>query len=538
MFIMLVVYVSGEFVFADVESDTLDVNQVYLDSLEVEAQIDSLLSNSPSSRVDLEAYKELFSRMSTYKDSARKTFRWDEVEQNYYSIQNHLFGVESDNYHIRVNHFTELNNVAPSYMVFQQNARFYDQKKNGLFYDFSKSYYQLPVTVIETMAGMGDYELGSAFFGIKKNHFLNKYNLDYRMNFLKGRFYWGQESASNSSVNFQMPLYGNVLDINYSSVGLDGLYHKLSPVFRIDQLMYSEKTRKLSLYYLNDYVNFGVKLSSEEYSKIAPVTLERELIQFSFEKEYIQDNIAVKYGYEYLIHDENFNNQELNSLSSDVDHILNCDVKYDLDKYTFEQNLVVTNPTQLLSSSKLNYAFNDNITLSLFSDSRKSSIKEEIFTEIDTLNNNLEDFTYLNEKNYSGITIQLNNSNWDITSSIGNALIDFELIPEDYEENYKAVRFDLSGSYKYWYKKYSLKLSTNIKGYQDYNNYDIVLTPGLTMTNRLDLVKDIEHNNLLKMGLSHYYVSEYVGYEDNDKFLYPNTSLLDFYVGIQITKLF
>ena len=59
-----------------------------------------------------------------------------------------------------------------------------------------------------------------------------------------------------------------------------------------------------------------------------------------------------------------------------------------------------------------------------------------------------------------------------------------------------------------------------------------------SMTNSLELSRDVNHDNYIKAGVAHHYFDAYIAFEDKDQALYPEASLLDLYLGFQITKQF
>ncbi len=520
-------------------SDSLDVIAMP-DSLVIQAILDSLdnLENQKDI-IDYEAYKDLFNKIDSYKTNSREDFQFDSPNANIYSAQDHYFASESNNFIVRKNGFTELSNTQASYMKLQHYNRFYKQTHSAGIYSLEKEYYQLPVTILEAVSGLGDYDLGTAYFAIKKNHFRNKYNLDARMNFLKANLYYGEELASNSSVNLLAPLYEDIkLEVAYNSVSYEGPFTKLLPAFRISEAIFEENSQSFSGLVKSKYFDFGIKYSSEEYRKIMPEILKQNTSQFILGKEYSSEDFRLKTSYEFFLKDENFYSQELNSLSSDINHLLYAELDYRKSTFFTENRLLLSEPYQVNSSSKLGYSFNDDIRLYLQTDFSKSRKKTNLFPDNPEWTALITDHTYLNENSYLALGSSYHDSTFYLQGNIGLADIEFENISLDSREEYSALKSELEASIKHKYNKYSINYNTKLKGYYELDGYDMMLTPALIMTNSLDIARDVGYNNYVKAGLSHHYGASYYGFEDNFLVSYQDTSLLDAYIGFQITRLF
>lgn len=549
---LVILVFSVTFVFSQTESllvlsDSLNQSVSGLDSLNVAADLDSLtaatifVENEEDEALKLKylAYKDLFSKVEQYKSEHREEYIADSNKLLFWSVQGHLFGLSADNYYLKRDKFTELNSLYPTFQKLQNYNRFYQESNSNDFYFLNKKYYQLPVTAIEVVAGMGDYDLGSGYVALKKNYFLNRYNLDFRMNFLKGNLYSGNELASNSSANLVIPFKESNLNIAFNSISYEGPFNKLSPGFRLSSLIWEENSNSVAAIYNNEYVDVGLRFTGEKYKNITPQTLSREYWQLLLAKEVNTDHWHSNISYEFFYHDEDFYSQELNSLSSDIDHLLNLQFNSDYEKFNLSANLVTTLPYQLLSNSEVSYNINTKFKLGVFTNFRKTLHKANLFTDyIPTADAPLPSSLYLNEKNNTGLTLSFTDHNLNLNIALGSAEIETEALNASLHEEYQAFKAQLSGDYTYIFNTYKLNLQSLVRIYQEYDKYNILYTPKFNLTNSIELIKDIKHNNLLRFGISHHFFDSYLGYEKSDKVFYPECSLLDIYVGAQITQQF
>ncbi len=525
-----------------VVSDSLLFNQAKEDSLRIEAFIDSL--ENQKAKIDYEAYQSLFEKVEDYKSASRDNFNADRNKGLFWSLQGHLFGLNSDNYFIKKDHFSELPSLYPTFVKMQNYNRLYTDSNSGSFYNLDKEYYQLPVTAIEVVAGTGDYDLGAGFFALKKNKFLDKYNLDFRMNFLKGDMFSGSELASNVSTNLIIPLKNSSVDIAYNSISYEGPYYRLSPAFKLNTTIFEEKSRAISLYYANNYLDLGLKYSSETYKRITPTSLNREYFQLLFAKNFTLDNWQGKASYEYYFHKEDFYSQEFNSLSSDIDQLVSLDFNSDYDRLNLSNKLVITYPYQLLSNTNLYYDLTNQWRLGAFTNFRKTLKKDNLYTDYefssdsDSEESLIQAPFYLNEKNNTGIKLNYSKNNLNLALEVANATIESELLDSTITENYQAIKTQLSANYSLAYGKYSFKLASLMKFYQDLDNNDIYYTPQANLTNSVEIIRDMDHDNYIKAGIAYHFFDAYLGLEDKSNVIYNETSLLDLYLGFQITKQF
>ncbi len=519
-------------------SDSLLFNQAHLDSLGMQTPIDSL--DEASTEIDYSDYLNLFERVEKYKSESRDSFRSDPNKRLFWSIQGHLFGLSTDNYFIRKDNFTELNSLSPNYLKLQHYNRFYRETLSGDFYHLDKEYYDLPVTAIEVVASTGDYDLGTGYVALKKNKFFDRYNLDFRMNFVKADFYNGSELASNTTGNLIIPFKNSYLDIAFNSVSFEGPYYRLSPAFRLNSTIFEENSQSFSAFYNSNLLKFGLKYSAENYQRITPRTLKREYFQILLNKDFNARNWHGEINYEYFFHQEDFYSQELNSLSSDLDQVLDLYLSSDYDHLNLSNRIVLTYPYQLLTNSELSYTLTENWKFGVFSHFRQTLKKENLFPDFtsDTDDNPISTPFYLNEKNNTGLNLHFSSSHINLEAAISNANIETELLNSPFAKDYQAIKTHFAGDIFYSLGKYAFKLSSLMRFYQDYDNYDIHYLPKAMLTNSLEISRDVNHNNFIKTGLAHHYFDAYLAWENSAEVLYPQSSLLDIYLGFQITKLF
>lgn len=551
---LIILLISITFAFAQVdsllvESDSLPQPPAELDSLMVVTELDSLdaavdLDYNKEEEAEWLAYKDLFTKIEQYKTEYRDEQIADSNRGLFWSIQGHLFGLSADNYYIKRGNFTELNSLYPTFQKLQNYNRFYQESNSGDFYVLEKNYYQLPITAIEVVAGIGDYDLGSGYVALKKNYFLNRYNLDFRMNFLKANLFHGSELASNSSGNLVIPFKNSSLDIAFNSISYDGPFNKLSPAFRLSELMFAENSSAVAATYNNEYVDVGLKFTGETYRHITPKSLERTYWQLLLAKQVNSEHWQSEISYEFFYHDEDFYSQELNALSSDLDHLLNLQFRSNYERFNLSSKLVTTLPYQLLTNNEATYNLTNKVKLGVFTNLRKTLKKDSLFTNYTPPTNpsdpasNLLNTLYLNEKNNIGLLFNFVNTNLNLNLSLGNVEIEAEALNTTFKEEYQAFKAQVNGDYTYSYKNYTLNAHSLMRIYQEYDKYNILYTPKFNMTNSVEVIKDIKHNNLIRIGVAHHFFDSYLAYEDNEKVLYPECSLLDFYVGAQITKQF
>jgi len=519
-------------------SDTLLFNQELADSLKMQAVIDSL--ETADEDIDYSDYLNLFERVEIYKSDSRDNFQSDPNKRLFWSIQGHFFGLSTDNYFIRKDNFTELNSLSPTYLKLQHYNRFYTERQSGDFYILDKEYYDLPVTAIEVVASTGDYDLGTGYVALKKNKFFNRYNLDFRMNFLKAAFYNGSELASNTSSNLIIPFENSHLDIAYNSVAFEGPSYRLSPAFRLSNSIFEENSQSVSALYDHNLLKFGLKYTSENYKRITTSTLKREYLQLLVKKDFQTAYWQGSFSYDYFFHQEDFYSQELNSLSSDLDQVLDLYLSSDYDHLNLSNRIVLTYPYQLLTNSELCYTLTENWKFGVFSHFRQTLKKENLFPDFtsDTDDNPISTPFYLNEKNNTGLNLHFSSSHINMEAAISNANIETELLNSPFAKDYQAIKTHFAGDIFYSLGKYAFKLSSLMRFYQDYDNYDIHYLPKAMLTNSLEISRDVNHNNFIKTGLAHHYFDAYLAWQNSAEVLYPQSSLLDIYLGFQITKLF
>lgn len=531
-----------------VESDSLSQPVTELDSLTVATELDSLNAEANLEYSEDEedaswlAYKDLFTKIEQYKTEYRDEQIPDSNKGLFWSIQGHLFGLSSDNYYLKRGCFTELNSLYPTFQKLQNYNRFYQESNSNDFYTLEKKYYQLPVTAIEVVAGMGDYDLGSGYVALKKNYFLNRYNLDFRMNFLKADLFHGSELASNSSGNLIIPFENSNLNIAFNSISYDGPFNKLSPAFRLSELMFAENSSAIAATYHNEYVDVGLKFTGETYRHITPKSLERTYWQLLLAKQVNLGYWQSEISYEFFYHDEDFYSQELNSFSSDIDHLLNLQFSSDYERFNLSTKLVTTLPYQLLTNSEATYNLTNNFKLGVFTNFRQTLKKDNLFTNYTPTPSDpasaLLNPLYLNEKNSTGLLFNFTNSNLILNLTVGNAEIETEVLNSTFKEEYQAFKAQIGGDYTYSFNSYKLNAHSLMRIYQEYDKHNILYTPKFNMTNSIELIRDMKHNNLVTLGIAHHFFDSYLAYDDNQKVLYPECSLLDFYAGAQITKQF
>ena len=541
--ILISLLFSLTFLFAQADSlatlnDSMLFQQAKADSLAIQALLDSL--DIAQDTIDYSDYLNLFERVEEYKSSSRDTFQADPGKTLFWSVQGHLFGLSSENYFIRKDHFSELGSPYPTYLKLQNYNRFYTDSWQGNFYTLAKEYYDLPVTAIEVVASTGDYDLGTGYVALKKNKFLDKYNLDFRMNFVKGDFYYGSELASNTSANLIIPFTKSNLDIAFNSIAYEGPYHRLSPAFRINSTIFENNSHSISAFYSNNLLNLGVKYASENYTGIAPKTLEREYLQILFNKEFSSEHWLGQINLEYFVHKEDFYSQEMNSLSSDIDHLLDISLASDYDHFNLSNRAVITLPYQLLTNTEISYNFSENWNIGAFTYLKETLKKENLFNDYSPSEESaLVDYPfYLNEKLDTGLSLNFSSLNLNLGLSVSNTNIENELYQSSIKNDYQAVKTQFSGNISHSYDKYGIHLSSLMKFYQDYENYDIHYLPKAVLTNSFELSRDVNHNNYIKAGIAHHFFDAYLAVEDKNEVLYPQASLLDIYLGFQITKQF
>ncbi len=525
-----------------VVGDSLLSQQAREDSLKIEAILDSLENQKPD--IDYTAYLNLLEKVEEYKTERRKIFTGDSNKELYWSVQGHLFGLSSDNYFIKKDNFSELPSLYPTYLKIQNFNRLYSESITGDFYNLSKDYYHLPVTAIEVVAGTGDYDLGAGFVALKKNKFLDKYNLDFRMNFVKGDLYDGSELASNSSANLIIPFANSKLDIAFNSISYEGPYYRLSPAFQLNQTIFEESSQALSLYFTNNYLDLGLKYSSGTIKRITPSSLNREYIQLLLAKDLSIEKWHGQISYEYFLHNEDFYSQEFNSLSSDIDQLMDFQLSSHYERLNLSNRLIVTYPYQLLSDTDIFYNLSPNWKVGAFTDNRYTLKKENLYTDYRYSSdpNDNESIAqapfYLNEKNNTGINLNYSQANLDITCEVGNATIDSELIDSSTKEEYQALKTKISANFSHTYGKYEFHLASLMKFYQEFDNKDIYYTPQANLTNSVEIIRDMDHDNYITAGIAYHFFDAFLGLEDKNNVIYNETSLLDLNLGFQITKQF
>lgn len=524
------------------DKDTLRVQEVASDTLGLQAIIDSL--SNVDKEIDKTAYLDLFAKVEDYKTQSRKNFIADENKKLYWSIQGHLFGLVSDNYHIRRDNFTELNSLYPSYLKLQNYNRFYQESQADYFIELTKDYYNLPVTAIEVVASTGDYDLATGYFALKKNEFLDRFNLDFRMNFVKGDFFYGSELASNTSANLIIPYSNSSLDIAFNSIAYEGPYHRLSPAFMLKTAIFEDNSQSLSALYKNDIINFGLKYFSETYKGITDNTLEQNKLQILMNKDLRSDHWQANFNYEAFFGKTDFYNQEINALSSDIDHLLDLSLKSFYDKINLDNRLLLTYPYQLLTKSEINYKLQENISLNAFTDFKESLQKKDLIKgyspgiDSDTGQELSMPIYYLNEKNNSGLSLKYTSKSLNLALALGNSIIETKLLNTLYKQDFQAFKTEFQGKINRTYGKYAFKISSKMRFYQVYDNKNIHYLPKANLTNSFEIARDVNHNNYIKVGASYHFFDAYLAFDDTKELLHPETSLLDLYLGFQISKLF
>lgn len=538
LLLFAITYLSAQTDSLLVVSDSLLLIQTNEDSLFIDSVMDS--AEKPKVQVDYSAYENLFARAEEYKTKSRSNFMRDGNKELFWSIQGHLFGLSSDNYFLKRDNFTDLPSLYPTSLKLQNYNRFYTESVNGDFYNLTKEYYLLPVTAIEVVASTGDYDLATGFVAVKKNKFLNRYNLDFRMNFVKGDLYSGSELASNSSANLLIPFKNSQLNIGFNSISYEGPYYRLSPAFRLNTTIFEETSQALSLFYDNNYLNVGLKFAQENYKRITPSSLNREYWQILLTKDFSLEQWQGKVTYEYFIHEEDFYNQELNSLSSDIDQLLSLDFSSDYDRLNLTNNLVVTYPYQLLSNSTLGYKLTNHWQVGAFTNFRKTLKKEKLFTDYspNSVDSIVDSPFYLNEKNNTGLKLDYSLNNLNLALEVGNATIEAKLFNSNFDQDYQALKTQFSGNFSHTYGKYQLNLNSLMRFYQELDGYDLHYTPKANFTNSLEISHDMNYDNFIKAGIAHHYFDAYLAFQNKDEVLDPAASLLDLYLGFQITKQF
>lgn len=533
----------------DSTEEVSDSLKVLLKEMQEQARIDSL--NQIKLKIMESHYDSLHQQIDLFMQKRRDEVLWDNSHSLYWQIHGHFFGTESENKFITREGFTELSNLSPTYNSLQYFNRFYKNTQSTNFINLYKEYYTLPIPLVELIGGTGDYRLNSGYVTFRKNYLFNKYNLDFRMNFVKGNLWKSKEAMTNSSTNIVIPLKQSSIDIGLTTVSYEGPEIKLSPVFRLDRVVYEHNYSSLNAMYRSGFIDLGFKFSQEKYHKIVDKTLERKVAQLLIHKNYSTANWVYDCRYEFFLHKEDFYNQQLNALSSNINSLLYSEIRSQYEKYNFTLSSVITEPYQYILEGKFLYSINSNNTGFIFANSKKISDNDKILSNkfIPMNEDNIQvvfDYDFqLNERLFSGLGYQTRYDKFNFDVKGGLLDVEFsdnhELTLRGSYHKYGA-RMDVNGSYTYEFGLNRVKIDTKNRFRFALDNVQL-LNNAIT-NNEIEFSRDMGHHNRVKFGVNYLFADQYLtrknySLEETTSSVYHEyTNAIDIYAGLQISNLF
>ncbi|MCD4818969.1 MAG: hypothetical protein K8S23_09785 [Candidatus Cloacimonetes bacterium] len=461
-------------------SDEIIDNQIpeiilYQDSLVIQ---DSLtIIDSTEIKIDLK--KEVLEKNIKNSNSFRN---FNDIDLFLYSENYHLFSPLNYNIWLEKNDFTLTNKKDDNLFYLRSYLPFNFYSYNQQFMKLYRDIYDSPIAFTNTFLGIGDEEMNVAYVSFNKGNVFNLRDLSLSFEFFTQSGFWF--STDEKTQNFQIRLnyekwWGKLL---FSTSSIEqNITDITNTIIENTAKDFNEKGSDIAIIFQNKFADIGYR---KEKIKIAENETDLQQIFITQNFEFFSNIFTPKY--EYISTQEN--DEHLFSLSQQLQT-----AKTEFSNYLKFKNydeFYVSTDYFFLSSQKLGF--------------------EAFFNQIDD-----------NEIVYkeSGIGLK-------IDKNILNSKLSFGKINSAEKKYYLDLSLKLEQNYRNWL------ISLDSWTLFVHNSDDVL--PKWSTKNFIEIGYDMQHNNLIKIGLSHYITDFYEYYSNVDEHI----NIINSHLSIGITEYF
>lgn len=226
------------------------------------------------------------------------------INAPFFSENYHLISWQRHSRFIRRDAFTVIPSFTTHCHLFQNYYPFLESSYSDHFWSFRSSEYHLPVTFIDTYAGIGFMNMDYAHINLAKNNALNLDNLEFRTSLLFQDGYWmgTREKSSNFFFQLKYPLGSHRLHWHHIRLNQDIPPLKLRNRYEYVANVYSEENlAEHSLYWENPFLNIGLRYEESSFRKTEEEEQpERTLYQLLLERNLQWKRHSFHLGWEYF----------------------------------------------------------------------------------------------------------------------------------------------------------------------------------------------------------------------------------------------
>jgi len=463
-----------------------------------------------------------------------------------YLLLNENFHLKSPlelNMHFCKNDFTQIPFIDSDVNFLQNYTPFSRFQSNRHKISLYQQNYELPVASTEAFLGIGDIDMNYALISFKKGNIINLKNLNMKFDFFVQDGLWlsEKEKSKNSNLHLFYNFKFGELHFYYSSINQDISSYKLySPLFVNESTQkISEKINNYSFKFDNKIVDIGWKWEKSSYKFTENnQKSSRFLKQLLFKKNLNFKNHSLNASFEYF-----FENQKHNIKSNSSDVILsskkksdfpiwNLTQKSDIFNFNFHNILIYEHSNNYYISLKIKRNLWRNIGIQ--SEYSLNKNKRNILMQMnDFLQNFQPEYFIKTEKYGAGFIISSNLASISLITGENKYLkyendFLFENSKNQYFENMISVAFNY----------YNFRCELNKWTY--FQKRELKIEPKWQNKIFIKLIYHLKYDNAVKLGIDHYYISDYAIKEksvENYKYFSSN-SYLNMYFGIKITNKF
>lgn len=511
----ITVWTQSEIAETEVQSDSLSTYTSQQDSLNlIEKSPEDSLSFKFAQDDSLKVFEEIPDTTVSALEILKKDVEAHIKQKN--QMREDLFLpylIHNENFHLKSsfdpdirfikNGFTIIPFEVSNTHILQNYKPFFNTEFKRDFIHFRQDDYELPVAITESFLGLGDVDMNHATVSLKKGNILGITNLNFKADYIgqDGKWLGTNEKSRNLNLHLFYNLNWGKLHFYHTIIDQEIHTNKLANAPEIpEDPKIKEWTSDSAILFENRYLNIGGR-----YEKTEIDTLNRTLTEFILTKSLQNNNHFITLTWEYFREksdDSSFNIFTFNQ-SSDI-------FLFDIGNSCYYQD-------------EDNYLLSSKISAKIF---KPISLTAEYFIHEDIVANPNQ------PKDKIGAGLILNPSFIRLEAIYGK-----EKIPslQGYEgEDNRFV--EISNDIRFKIKSLGINL-TRWTLYRDINYEYSQPLPNWQAKTILELVYNLEHNNAIKLGLNHFYTSEYDYTCDGEDYKMKNSNI-DAYLTLKITDRF
>ena len=472
--------------------DSLHITSVENDSLSVEAIIDTAGS----------VLETLKNQLDEYLEEKRQTHQKLFIPHLIYNENLHLKSPFDPVIQFTKNGFTIIPFEVSNTHILQNYKPFFNTRCVRDNISFTEDNYDLPVAFSESYLGLGDFDMNHVTATLKKGNILGIKNLHFEGDYIgqDGKWLGTREQSRNYNIHLFYDLNLGKIHFYQTTIDQEINTNKLKDAPELPEKHKIEEWGSDSaILFENRFISIGGLIQTTELD-----TMKRKLSEIMLTKSIRNDNNLLTLTWEYFRNtsaDSTFNIFSLNQ-SSDIYrfHLGNSGYYQDED----------------------NYFLSSELSMKIF---KPISISVKHLTHQETGYSNLV------PKNKAGAGLIVNPSFLRMEFIYGTETFDNSLGCESEDIRF----FEMSNIIKFNIRSFGINLSKWML-YRDVINLHFPTWQSKTI---VEIIYNMTHNNAIKLGLSHFYTSEYKFTCDATDTIYNMKNLnLDAYIAFQITDRF